>query len=51
MRAFLVFLGLVLLVAVGWVWLTLTWSYSEGERAGFVAAVQAYRSHRAGMKP
>jgi uncharacterized membrane protein len=23
----------------------------EGERAGFFAAVQAYRSHRAGMKP
>jgi hypothetical protein len=36
MRGFLVFLGLVLLAAVGWVWLTLTWSYSEGERAGYV---------------
>lgn len=36
MRAFLVFLGLVLLAAVGWVRLTLTWSYSEGERAGYV---------------
>ena len=34
MRAFFIFLGLVLLAAVGWVWLTLTWSYSEGERAG-----------------
>jgi hypothetical protein len=36
MRAFLIFFGLVLLAAVGWVWLTLTWSYSEGERAGYV---------------
>ena len=36
MRAFFIFLGLVLLAAVGWVWLTLTWSYSEGERAGYV---------------
>lgn len=36
MRGLLVFLGLVLLAAVGWVWLTLTWSYSEGERAGYV---------------
>lgn len=36
MRALLVFVGLVLLAAVGWVWLTLTWSYSEGERAGYV---------------
>ena len=36
MRALLIFLGLVLLAAAGWVWLTLTWSYSEGERAGYV---------------
>jgi hypothetical protein len=36
MRAFLIFLGLVLLAAVGWVWLTLNWSYSEGERTGYV---------------
>lgn len=36
MRAFLTFLVLVLIAAVGWVWLTLTWSYSEGERAGYV---------------
>jgi len=36
MRSFLVFVGVVLLAAVGWVWLTLTWSYSEGERAGYV---------------
>jgi hypothetical protein len=36
MRAFLTFLALVIIAAVGWVWLTLTWSYSEGERAGYV---------------
>jgi hypothetical protein len=36
MRAFLIFLALVLIAAVGWVWLTLTWNYSEGERAGYV---------------
>ncbi len=36
MRAFFVFLGLVLLALAGWVWLTLNWSYSEGERAGYV---------------
>ncbi|MBI4995697.1 MAG: hypothetical protein HZC22_02100 [Rhodocyclales bacterium] len=36
MRAFLIFLGLVIAAIVGWVWLTLTWSYSEGERAGYV---------------
>ena len=26
----------VLLLAILWVWLTLNWSYSEGERAGYV---------------
>jgi hypothetical protein len=26
----------LLLAAAFWVWLTLTWSYSEGERAGYV---------------
>lgn len=36
MRGFLVFVGLVLLAIVAWVWLTLTWSYSAGERAGYV---------------
>jgi hypothetical protein len=31
-------IGLVvlLLLAAGWVWLTLNWSYSEGDRAGYV---------------
>lgn len=36
MRALLIFLGLALVAVAGWVWLTLTWSYSEGERAGYV---------------
>jgi hypothetical protein len=27
---------LLLVAALGWTWLTLTWSYSEGERAGYV---------------
>jgi hypothetical protein len=26
----------LLLLAGGWLWLTLTWSYSQGERAGYV---------------
>jgi hypothetical protein len=30
-----IFLALILL-GIGWVWLTLHWSYSEGERAGYV---------------
>ena len=36
LRAVFAFLGLVVLATVGWVWLTLTCSYSEGERAGYV---------------
>lgn len=36
MRAFLIFLSLVIVAIGGWVWLSLTWSYSEGERAGYV---------------
>lgn len=36
LRAVFAFVGLVILAAVAWVWLTLTWSYSEGERAGYV---------------
>lgn len=36
MRAILVFVGLLLLSAIAWVWATLNWSYSEGERAGYV---------------
>lgn len=36
LRAVFAFLGLIILATVAWVWLTLTWSYSEGERAGYV---------------
>jgi hypothetical protein len=32
----LAILLVLLLAPVGWVWLTLSWSYSEGERAGYV---------------
>ena len=35
-RAIFAFVGLVLLAVVAWVWVTLNWSYSEGERAGYV---------------
>jgi len=35
-RAIFVFVGLLLLAVVAWVWVTLNWSYSEGERAGYV---------------
>ena len=34
---FIIFIPLVLfLLAGGWTWLTLHWSYAEGERAGYV---------------
>ncbi len=36
MRAIPLFLGLILLTLIGWLWLTVSWSYSEGERAGYV---------------
>ncbi len=36
LRYLLITLVVVLLLAVGWVWFTLTWSYSEGDRAGYV---------------
>jgi hypothetical protein len=35
-RYFLILIVAVLLAVVAWVWLTLAWSYSEGERAGYV---------------
>lgn len=35
-RAIVLFLVLVLLGTAAWVWVTLNWSYSEGERAGYV---------------
>ena len=35
-RLLLVFLAVVVLLALAWVWLALHWSYSDGERAGYV---------------
>lgn len=35
-RTLLVLLFILALLAVGWTWLSLNWSYSEGERAGYV---------------
>ncbi len=35
-RLFILFLGVLLLLALGWVWVALHWSYSDGERAGYV---------------
>jgi len=36
LRFFVLVLLIVGLLAAGWVWLTLNWSYSDGERAGYV---------------
>ena len=36
LRFLVIFLIIVLLLAGGWLWLTLNWSYSQGERAGYV---------------
>lgn len=36
LRAILTALIILVLLAAGWLWLTLHWSYSEGERAGYV---------------
>jgi hypothetical protein len=36
LRYLVIILGILILLAVGWVWLTLNWNYSEGERAGYV---------------
>jgi hypothetical protein len=33
-RGVLILVALAILLGVAWTWLTLTWSYSEGERAG-----------------
>ena len=35
-RYFLTALVILLLLSLAWVWLTLNWSYSEGDRAGYV---------------
>lgn len=36
LRYIIIFLLAVVLLAGGWLWLTLSWSYSQGERAGYV---------------
>jgi len=36
LRFVVIVLVALLLLAGGWLWLTLTWSYSQGERAGYV---------------
>ena len=36
LRFILLILVAMLLLVSGWVWLTLNWSYSQGERAGYV---------------
>lgn len=36
LRYLLITLAVIALLAMGWVWFTLTWSYSEGDRAGYV---------------
>ena len=36
LRSFIFLLLAVVVLVCGWVWLTLHWSYSEGERAGYV---------------
>lgn len=36
LRVLAILLLVPLVLAVGWLWLTLHWSYSEGERAGYV---------------
>lgn len=35
-RALLILLVLAMLLAAGWTWFSLSWSYAEGERAGYV---------------
>lgn len=36
LRYLLITLTVIALLAATWIWLTLTWSYSEGDRAGYV---------------
>jgi hypothetical protein len=35
-RIILIFFVILAFLATGWAWLTLNWSYSEGDRAGYV---------------
>ncbi|HEY5993579.1 MAG TPA: hypothetical protein VIU46_03165 [Gallionellaceae bacterium] len=36
LRYLLIFVILLCLLAAGWVWITLHWAYSEGERTGYI---------------
>lgn len=36
LRYMLITLAVIVLLSISWVWFTLTWSYSEGDRAGYV---------------
>ena len=36
LRYTVITLSALILLAAGWIWLTLHWTYSEGERAGYV---------------
>jgi len=36
LRAALILIAAFLLLTILWIWLTLNWSYSEGERAGYI---------------
>ena len=35
-RLFLTFIAILVLLLLAWVWIALHWSYSDGERAGYV---------------
>lgn len=35
-RLLLIFIGLVLVLSFAWTWFSLSWSYADGERAGYV---------------
>jgi hypothetical protein len=35
-RVTLILFSAFLLLTILWIWLTLSWSYSEGERAGYI---------------
>ncbi len=36
LRSFLIFLAFIVLGTIAWIWFALSWSYSQGERAGYV---------------
>lgn len=36
LRYAIITIGVLIVLMAGWTWLTLNWSYSEGERAGYI---------------